>query len=160
MPRPLIRMLARLGLPLTLLLVAMACGKKDKEAANEPPVVLPSTVPAATPAPAKVTDFGLGKHVGTDKHIADKADSFSPRDTVYLSVITEGAAPDAQLTARWMYQGKQLVSEKTEHIAPTSGGSTATEFHIIKPSGWPKGKYTVEVLLNGTSSGTKDFEVK
>ena len=43
---------------------------------------------------------------------------------------------------------------------PATGGTTATEFHVDKKSAWPKGKYTVEVMLNGASAGTKDLEVK
>jgi hypothetical protein len=35
-----------------------------------------------------------------------------------------------------------------------------TEFHISKPGGWPKGKYKVEILLNGVAAETEDFEVK
>jgi len=42
----------------------------------------------------------------------------------------------------------------------TYSGTTATEFHILKKTAWPKGKYTVDVSLNGVSAGTKDLEVK
>jgi hypothetical protein len=35
-----------------------------------------------------------------------------------------------------------------------------TEFHIAKPGGWPQGKYKVEILLNGVTAETEDFEVK
>jgi hypothetical protein len=29
-----------------------------------------------------------------------------------------------------------------------------------KKTAWPKGKYKVEVMLNGVSAGSKDLEVK
>jgi len=56
------------------------------------------------------------------------------------------------------YQDGQIVDESTQTIAPT--GAARTEFHISKPDGWPAGKYKLEVLLNGTSAGTKDFDVQ
>ena len=65
---------------------------------------------------------------------------------------------NAKIAAKWMFNGK-LVSEDSQTISPT-GGMTATEFHITKKTAWPKGKYTVDVSLNGVSAGTKDLEVK
>ena len=50
------------------------------------------------------------------------------------------------------------MKESNENIAPT--GKARTEFHISKPDGWPAGKYTVAVSLNGAAAGSKDFEVK
>ena len=47
--------------------------------------------------------------------------------------------------------------ESTQTIAPA--GDARTEFHISKPDGWPTGKYTLEVFLNGSSAATKDLEV-
>ena len=48
-------------------------------------------------------------------------------------------------------------SKNSRTIAPN--GAEATEFHISKPSGWPKGKYQVTLTMNG-STESKDFEVK
>jgi uncharacterized protein YfaS (alpha-2-macroglobulin family) len=66
-------------------------------------------------------------------------------------------APTATLKARWTYQDGQVVNESTQTIAAT--GDARTEFHISKPDGWPAGKYKLEVLVNGSSAATKDFEV-
>jgi len=35
-----------------------------------------------------------------------------------------------------------------------------TEFHIAKPSGWPTGKYKVEVALDGNVVQSREFEIK
>ena len=144
-----------------LLVPALVVGCKKKENTAAAPATDTTAMAAPAPAPAAlhVTDIQLGKHVGSDKHVSDQTTTFAPHDTIYASVITDGAASNATLAAHWTFQGGQKVSEGTEQISPT-GGTTATEFHIVKPSGWPKGKYTVEVLLNGTSAGTKEFEVK
>ena len=147
---------------LGLMLAAVGCHKKERNTAtarDSTAVAAPAPAqPAPAPAALRVTDIALGKRVGTDKHISERTDTFDPRDTIYVSVITEGTAPSAKLTARWTYQGRQLVTQSDQTIAPT-GGTTATEFHIQKPSGWPKGRYTVEILLNGVSAGTRDFRV-
>ena len=106
----------------------------------------------------KISDVQLGKHLSADKRVADPTDKFSPRDTIYAVALTQGSAPSATVTARWTYQdGGQVVKEDSRTIAPN--GSEATEFHITKPSGWPKGKYQVTLTMNG-STESKDFEVK
>lgn len=140
-----------------------ACSKKDDNAAVQTP---PASTPATTPAPAstpvaalRITEVDLGRSIGSDKHISNKSDSFGVRDTIYLSVITEGAAPSAKVSARWMYRDNQVVKQQTETIAPT-GGTAATSFRLDKASAWPKGKYKVIVSLDGAAVQTKEFEVK
>jgi hypothetical protein len=105
----------------------------------------------------KISDVQLGRRVGADKRVVDKADAFSPRDTIYASVATSGSAPSATVTAQWTYEDGQVVKEESRTIAPN--GSETTEFHIAKPSGWPKGKYKLNLSVNG-STESKDFEVK
>jgi hypothetical protein len=106
----------------------------------------------------RVTEVELGRGIGADKRITDETDDFRPNDVVYLSVLTDGSASSATLTARWTFQDGQLVDETTQTIQPT--GATATEFHISKPDGLPAGKYRVQLLLNGREAGSEDFEVK
>jgi hypothetical protein len=106
----------------------------------------------------KVTNIDVGRSVSADKTIDEKTDSFRPGDTFYVSVETEGSGPSATLTARWTFEDGQVVDESTQNIAPTRS-VTATEFHLSKPDAWPAGEYKVEVLLNGTSAGTRDFSV-
>ena len=112
----------------------------------------------AVQAGVKVTDIDLGRSITADKTIAEKTDSFRPADTFYVSVKTDGSGPSATLTARWTYQDGQVVDESKQDIA-SSGIAAVTEFHLSKPDGWPAGGYKVEVLLNGTSAGTRDFKV-
>jgi hypothetical protein len=50
---------------------------------------------------------------------------------------------------------------RTEPLPP-SGTSTPQpprEFHISKPDGWPPGEYQVEIMLDGRTVDTLDFEV-
>jgi len=136
-----------------------ACNKKaDTTVTDTTSLGTTTATVAVDTSPLRVSDIQTGKAVGTDNKIGDQTTSFAVRDTMYVSVITDGAAKDAKLAAKWTFNGKP-VSEDSQTISPT-GGTTATEFHILKKTPWPKGKYTVDVSLNGVSAGTKDLEVK
>jgi hypothetical protein len=117
-----------------------------------------STGTTGTGVGVRVSQIDMGRSLNADKTINDSTDSFQPNDTIYASIVTEGTAATATLKARWTYQEGQVVNESTQTIAPT--GNARTEFHISKPDGWPPGKYTLEVLLNGSSAGTRDVEVE
>ena len=105
-----------------------------------------------------VSHVELGKNVDADKRVTDQSHEFKPEDTIYATVLTNGAAPNAEIKARWMTEDGQVVEETTQTIVPK--GNDATEFHISKPDGWPAGKYKVEIFLNGQPAGTEEFEVK
>ena len=105
-----------------------------------------------------ISEIQLGRRLSADKRVTDATTTFSPRDTIYAVALTQGSSPNATVTARWTYEdGGQVVKEDSRSIAPS--GNEATEFHISKPSGWPKGKYRVTLTVGG-SSESKDFEVK
>ena len=145
---------------LLLLGTLAACNKKNDTTLTDTTSLGTTTATVAVDtAPIRVSDIQVGKGVGSDKKIGDQTTSFGVRDTMYVSVITDGAAKDAKITTKWTFNGKQVVKESSQTISPT-GGTTATEFHVDKKSAWPTGKYTVEVMLNGVSAGTKDLEVK
>ena len=145
-------------LALTLGLAATA-GACDRDADVDDDVAPPPAAEAA-PGALSVADVELGKSVGPDMRVDDNADTddFAPMDTIYASIETRGAGNNATLTARWTYQDGQVVDETSRTISPT--GTTFTEFHIVKPDGFPAGEYTVEVLLNGATVERSDFEVR
>lgn len=128
-----------------------------KKEAPAPPGETGAAVPAPAPAEFSVSGVEVGKQIGADKRVTAPAASFLPKDTIYVSVATEGA-PSKTITAKWSFQNGKVIKEATETIAPT--GPAATEFHISKPSGWPAGKYTVEIAVDGSPAATKEFEVK
>ena len=140
---------------LALAVVGMASCKK-----KEPPPPPEAAAPAPAPAPPAfaVQGIELGKSVDADKKVTAPSSTFGRRDTIYASVATEGAAPSKTVSAKWTFQGGQVVKEQSESIAPT--GPAATEFHISKKGPWPVGKYKVEISVDGASAGTKDFEIK
>ena len=134
-------------LALTLAVLSAACTKSGTD----------SGATGTTGAGVHVSKIDMGRSLTADKTIDDHTDSFKPTDTIYASIVTEGIAATATLKARWTYQDGQVVNEAAQTIAPT--GDARTEFHISKPDGWPTGKYKLEILLNGSSAGVKDFEV-
>jgi hypothetical protein len=137
---------------LALTLTASGCGKKDNAAAVE------SASGAPTNTPVRVTDVKVGRGIGADKRLTDETDEFRPADVIYAVVETHGTAPNTALQARWTYQDGQVVDESSRNIS--ASGDDVTEFHISRPSGWPKGKYKVQIVLNGTPAESEDFEVK
>ena len=145
---------------LMLLGVMAACKKKDDTTLTDTTSLGTTTATVAIDtSPIRVSDIQVGKSVGSDKKVGNQTSDFGVRDTMYVAVITEGAAKDAKVTTKWTYNGRQVVKESSQTISP-NGGEMVTEFHADKKTAWPKGKYKVEVLLNGISSGSKDLEVK
>ncbi|HMG13219.1 MAG TPA: hypothetical protein VK571_08595 [Gemmatimonadaceae bacterium] len=138
----------------------LACGKKNDTTLTDTTSLGTTTATVAMDTtPVRVSDIQVGKAIGTDKKISNQTTDFGVRDTIYVSVVTDGAAKDAALSTGLTFNGKAAGSPIVSTISP-AGGTTATEFHFAKKSAWPKGKYNVVVLLNGASGGTKEIEVK
>ena len=142
---------------LVALAALAACAKKEQPAPAA--AIEPTAAPLPTAAPAvRITDVSLGKSLGPDKKVAAPADTFKPKDTIFVSVATDGSAPSATLKVKWTYQDGQTVKEDSKSIAPN--GPAQTEFSIQKPGGWPKGDYKVEVSIEGGEAPqTKTFKV-
>jgi len=153
------RRAAALASALIFSAVVAACNKKNEGAVVDTTAAGTQTATVSVDTtPIKVSDIQVGKAVGSDKKVSNQTTTFAVRDTMYVAVVTDGAAKDAKLSTKWTYNGK-TVKEDSQTISPT-GGESVTEFHMDKKTAWPKGKYTVEVTLNGVSAGTKDVEVK
>ena len=144
----------RLAMALALAVTATftACGGGDSDAPAD------TVPPAATDAAVRVTQVDIGNAIGADKRVTAVSEELRPSDTIYASVVTEGSASSAELTARWTFEDGQVVDESSQTISPT--GTAVTEFHISNPAGWPAGNYEVEILLNGARAETKSFSVR
>ena len=133
-------------------------GCKKAEAPAPTPTAAP-VEPTPVPAPAvTVTDLSLGKSVGADKKVQTPTDTFSPKDTIFAAVSTDGSAPSSVIAVKWTFGDGQTVKEDSKSIAPT--GPAVTEFSIQKPTGWPKGNYKVEVTVDGKPGPSKTFKVQ
>ena len=143
-----------------LVLALSACKKET------PVVVVPAPAPVivepamAPPAPAEimVSAVNLGTAVGADQKVTSPSVSFGAKDVIYAAVDTKNASSNATLAAKWTYQDGQTVNEETSNIAPA--GDITSNFKFSKATPWPVGKYTVEIMLNGVSAQSVDFEIK
>jgi len=148
---------------LALIVLAGACKQSEtpppqaKAPAPPPSAAQQPPTPPAPPTPFRVVAVQLGKSIDATKKVTQPTETFAPNDTIYASVVSVGSAQTVALQARWTYQDGQLVNEGSQAIAPS--GPALTEFHIAKPSGWPTGKYKVEISANGTLVASKDFAV-
>jgi hypothetical protein len=114
------------------------------------------TVACRPGGPLKVATIQTGKSLNSDRSVGIHTTRFKPNDTLYAAVLTEGPGAGT-FVARWTYGGR-LVSEDTRKVS--YGDSAATEFHIQSSGGFPAGDYAVELLLDGTSIGTRNLRVE
>lgn len=154
-------------LALSILVVGVALAACTRSEAPRPPPKSPATLPDVGSAPrparsapaapvARVASVALGSALDPTKKVVSPKSTFTPTDTIYASVDTQGWSAPVTLTARWTYEDGQVVSESSQQA---EAGPGTTEFHIAKPSGWPTGKYKVEISANGAVVSTKDFVV-
>ncbi len=166
MPRRLSR-----GLPFTslmalaLVLPLAACkqgddaARADKAQQSPRPGDTGASSPEKAPAAIHVTDVSLGKSLGADKKVQNSTDTFGPKDTIFASVSTDGAAKSATIYAKWTFQDGQVIRNDQRTIS--SNGPAVTDFSIQKPDGWPKGGYKLDVSLDsGEAASTKSFRVQ
>ena len=148
--------------------VALVGCKKNDAPAPLPPVAS-DTLPPSTPAPvattstAMVSGVDLGNAVGADMRVTAPMTSFATSDTIYAAVATNTSDPAAtvpgKLGVKWTHvDSGQTVHEETKDIS--FAGDGVTNFQISKPDGWPTGKYRVEIMLDGTTVQTRDFDVR
>jgi hypothetical protein len=139
-------------------MATLACSKSEPP----PPTPAATEAPATTlPAPVSVSAVALGTAIGTDKRVAAATETFSPKDTIYASVETAGTG-HAKLRARWSFvKGDKTAKVDETAIDIDAAGPAVNEFHISKPSGWPKGDYKLEVFLGDAESpvATRTFKV-
>jgi hypothetical protein len=153
--------------------VALAGCKKDAEdtamtppAASEPTAMPPAEpLPPADTAPMgdteaalNVSKVTLGTEAGEDKKIAAAMTTFAPTDPIIVSIDTDGAASNAEIAAKLVYQDGQAAGEESETVTTTGMETTNITFTNANP--WPTGDYTVEVWINGTQAETAAFNVR
>ena len=110
---------------------------------------------AACSQPLTVGTIQLGRSLNEDSSIASLATTFTPRETVYVSVLNPDRG-EGTIGVKW-YFGTQLLSEREKRVSFKGAG--ATEFNLQSAAGFPIGDYSVEVFLDGTSVGRRNFNV-
>jgi hypothetical protein len=103
----------------------------------------------------RVESIQVGRSINPNGSIASMISTFGPQDTVYVSVNTTGAG-SGTLGVRWKF-GETVIGESQKPVQYS--GVASTEFHLQSATGFPPGDYSVEVLLNGQSVGSRPFHV-
>ena len=147
-----------LALTAALMTVA-ACKKGDADSSStNPPAMAPTPVP---PAAVTAQSIFTGRRIGDNKQISDSTSRFNARDTMYVVVTTANTPSGGNMMAKWTFETGAVVDsiiqsvEKTDSVQTTS----ITEFHIVKATPWPNGKYTIDISMDGRSLGTRTVEV-
>ncbi|MDQ4079764.1 MAG: hypothetical protein M3125_03325 [Gemmatimonadota bacterium] len=107
--------------------------------------------------PLRIIDIEIGRAIGPDNRVTEPTADFRPDDTIYASVVMLGTAESATLKAKWTEASGTLLDETVRTVSPS--GETVAEFHLVQPRGWGKGRYRVEILLDGVEVGEEEFRV-
>ena len=105
--------------------------------------------------PLQVETIQVGRSLNPDRTVANPIATFKPHDTILVSVLTTDTGSGI-IGVRWLY-GTKVIDEPTKKVSYQ--GASATEFHIQSAGGFPRGDYTVEVIVDGQPAGKRTFKV-
>lgn len=106
--------------------------------------------------PLNIVGVQTGKSLNSDNSIGRHAISFSPDDTMYVSVLTNGRGAGT-ITVQWSLYGR-LLHEVTKKVSYNA--QAATDFRFAAADGFPVGDYTVEVIVDGKPFETRRIKVE
>jgi hypothetical protein len=98
----------------------------------------------------------LGRSLNPDHTIANHTTTFTPKDTIHVSVLTSNTGAGT-IAVRWTFEG-QVVGEPSKQVRYTGAG--VTEFSLSNAGGFPAGNYKVEVFIDGQPVGDRAFRVE
>jgi hypothetical protein len=145
---------AAAGVALVAGLTGLGCSAEGRE---QPAVATGDVVIERVSDPLRIIDIEIGRAIGPDNRIVEPTDDFRPDDTIYASVVMLGTAESATLKAEWMDASGTLLDQTVRTVSPS--GETVAEFHLVQPRGWERGRYRVEILLDGVAVGEEEFQV-
>ncbi|MGH7499358.1 MAG: hypothetical protein ACREL3_10960 [Gemmatimonadales bacterium] len=141
--------------------LAVACGRSEepghggaKIGASDSAAV---TASAASSAERRVSNVMIGRRVGPTNRITEPTFQFAPRDTVRVSVGTEGARGAGTLSAAWRSPSGEILQQTSE---PVGAAGENTVLQLSQPNGLKPGTYKVIVFLGDDSVDTKVFVVQ
>jgi hypothetical protein len=110
----------------------------------------------AGPVARRVSNIMIGRQLGPNDRITEPTFQFAPKDTIHVSVATEGSG-GATLSAAWRSQSGEILQQTS---APVAAAGENVAFHLSRPEGLKPGTYKVIVFLGEDSVETKVFVVK
>ena len=147
-------------------LALVGCKRKTDDAMVDTAPTPVATTPAPTmtpePAPAAaavtVGTVTMGTAAGSDKRIASPTTMFKPNDPIVVSVATNGAAQNAEVRGKLIFQDGQTAGEQNAMLNTTGADTTVMTF--TNANAWPAGAYKAEIWVNGQMANTTSFTVK
>ena len=118
-----------------------------------------------------VTALACGGSVSTAKisnaYLSNDSDgnnettSFAPDETFYAIVEVQNAPDDTELRAVWIAADVEDVEPDyvIDEASITTEGMDTFTFDLSNSSGWPQGKYKVDIYMNDKLDRTLEFEV-
>jgi hypothetical protein len=116
----------------------------------------PSAPPVTRPGHLTVVDIRLQRAADETKPVPEIVEVLKRGERLAIAVVTQGSVETAEVAARVLRDGR-VVTEGRTQFAPT--GTTSTRFEVTPPDGWAPGRYTVQILLDGTPAGERQFNV-
>ena len=98
----------------------------------------------------------LGRSLNPDHTVANHTTSFTPKDTIYVSVLTSSIGVGT-ISVRWTFEGR-VVGEPSKQVRYKGPG--VTEFSLTNSGDFPAGNYKVEVFIDGQPVGDRAFRVE
>jgi hypothetical protein len=106
----------------------------------------------------KIVAVNLGNAVDADHNVVIDQRRFTPRNTIYASVLSIGEHPGLTLSATWTAADDRLIAHSEQRLAPNS--PTATTFSVRHPGAWPVGDYRVVIAVQEQPMESRVFEVR
>jgi hypothetical protein len=111
-----------------------------------------------TPVDTKVVNVRLSDQGNTETHtLGMPTTKFDPKDTVYAEIETSGTAKAYTIYAKWMTADGTVLADYGMRVEQP--GTKRTVISLSKPDGWPQGKNSIEIAINGKTERTETFEV-
>src|SRR5690349_6621733 len=106
--------------------------------------------------PLNVVAVQTGKSLNTDHSVGTHTTTFHPKDTMYVSVLSNGRGAGT-LTVKWSLYGR-VINEVTKKVSYND--QAATDFRFQAADEFPIGEYTVDVVLDGKTIETRRVKVE
>ncbi len=123
---------------------------------------------AEKPVALKILEVTFAHGLTEELTPIDPGNTFTPEETIYLSIKLKGNPRQGQVTTRFFYQDQEITSatvdlaqeRKKQGLVFVIGGDTNVGFTLTHEKPFPiSDLYRAEILLNGSSAGSYEFAI-
>jgi hypothetical protein len=144
--------------PVALLLLATACGGDAPDTDAEPTAAAEATTALPMPTEPHVMGIDIGIAVDDSGRIMGAGvEAFPAPGPLFVSIRTQATPEGTPLAARLLSGTRTVDSTTGTATAAEASGVGRTTLQLAKAAGLAPGEYRVEVFLDGTSVGIREF---